>query len=419
MSDPTAVDPAGNPRSAGGAGETAPGSRWPWWAIGATLFALALAGVLAWAVATNSGADRFGATPPRTVNGATFQLTHGSGHPEGTSFILESAQDGLASLSADIQPFPAEKYPRVEWDMHSLDPPGELAFAWRTRENPRRTYSKPLFWLFDRILPLRLDANEGWRGTITGVALVARGNMRAPLEVRSLNLPSTSAGATLAATFAQWATHFPFQGYTISFPFDAERAHFMPIAKGIAIACGLAILVYLGLARLRTRQVDWRVPWAIFAAGWILLDLRWQVNLAFEVAAAAERFGGKTSEEKALARDDAPLVALAQELRRALPPPPARVLVLCDNAVIALRIAHFLYPYNVSRNRSARNEERDRGILPAPSRAVLRSGDNLVLLFYSGLRYDADKGQLTWPDGSTMAADVVVAKPDALLVRIK
>ena len=113
------------------------------------------------------------------------------------------------------------------------------------------------------------------------------------------------------------------------------------------------------------------------------------------------------------------LVALAQELRRALPPPPVRVLMLCDNEVIALRVAHFLLPYNVSRNRSARNEERDRGKLDAPKRETLRSGDHVVLLFYSGLRYDADKGQLTWPDGGTLAADVVFAKSDALLVRIK
>jgi hypothetical protein len=413
-----AISAAGGPASAVGAAAAAP-ARWPWWASGAVLFAVALAGVLVWIVAKNSGAERFGAVPPRTVNGAAFQLTHGGGHPSGTSFILESAQDGLVSLSAEIPPLAAEKYPRIEWDLRSVDPPNELAFAWRTRENPRRTYSKPLFWLSGRIVPLRLDANDGWRGTITGVALVARGNMQAPLEVRSLNLPSATAGATLAETFAQWGAHFPLKGYAITFPFDAERAHFMPVAKAFAIACGLALVVYLGLAYVRRRPIDWRVPWAIFAAAWIVLDLRWQVDLGREVAAAAERFGGKTSEEKALAADDAVLVALAQELRRALPPPPARVLVLSDNGLISLRVAHFLYPYNVSRNRSARDEEREKGRAPAPNRATLRSGDHLVLLFYSGFRYDADKGQLIWPGGDTLAAEVVVAKPDALLVRIK
>jgi hypothetical protein len=160
------------------------------------------------------------------------------------------------------------------------------------------------------------------------------------------------------------------------------------------------------------------VPWAIFAAAWILLDLRWQVDLGREVAAAAEQFAGKTSEQKALAADDALLAALAQELRGALPPPPARVLVLSDNGLISLRVAHFLFPHNVSRNRSARDEEREKGKVAVPNRAMLRSGDHIVLLFYSGFRYDTDKGLLVWPDGGTLAAAVVVAKPDALLVRI-
>ncbi len=118
---------------------------------------------------------------------------------------------------------------------------------------------------------------------------------------------------------------FPLKGYAVAFPFDAERGHFMPIAMAMAIACGLAILVYVGLARLRPRPVDWRVPWAIFAVAWILLDLRWQVDLGREVRDAAERYWGRPSEEKPLAADDAPLAALAQELRHALPPPPARV----------------------------------------------------------------------------------------------
>jgi hypothetical protein len=382
------------------------------------LLALGIAAVLGWIAATHSGAQSFGALAPRTVSGAALQLTHGGGHPDGTSFVLESAEDGLASLSIELQPFSAEKFPRVVWDLRSPDPPAELAFVWRTRENPRRTYSKPIHWLGGRIVPLQLDENDGWRGTIIGVALVARGTIRAPLEVRSLTLPTTTLAATLADAFAQWGARFPLKGYAISFPFDAERVHFMAIAQAMGIACGLAIATYLGIGYLRTRRIDWRVPWVIFAAAWILLDLRWQVDLGREVAAAAAQFGGRTGDEKALGADDAQLVALALELKRALPPPPARIIVLSDNSVMALRVTHFLLPLNASRNTLARSEEREFGKAAAPARTALRSGDHLVLLFYSRLHYDADARALVWPDGSTLRAEIVVAKPEALLVRI-
>jgi len=409
---------AGARAPAPGSVQAAPAPRWPWWSSGVVLLALAAAGVLAGIVAFNSGAERFGTVPSRTVNGAAFQLTHGSGRPSGTSFVLESTQGGIVSLSTEIAPLLAEKYPRIELDLSSPAPPAELAFAWRTRENPRRTYSKPLHWLSGRIVPLKPDASDGWRGTIIGVAIVARGTLSAPLEVRSLTLPSTTARATLADTFAQWGTRFPLKGYAISFPFDAERAQFMPIAQAMALACGIAIAVYLGVTYVRTRRFDWRVPWAIFAVAWIVLDLRWNANLGREVAAAAAQFGGKTGDEKALAADDAQLVALAFELRRALPPPPARVIVLSDNGVMALRVAHFLFPLNVSRNARPHNEERDFGKAPTPSRSMLRGGDHVVLLFYSGLRYDADRKELVWPDGGTRPAEIVVATPEALLVRI-
>ena len=391
----------------------------PWWTLSVGLFAAGVLSILAWIVLANSGAQRFGTVAPQTLNGAAFALTRGSGHPAGSSFILESAQDGLVSLSAEVQPFAAEKYPRVEWDLSSVDPPSELAFAWRTRENPRRTYSKPLFWLGGRIRPLQLDQNDGWRGTITGVALVARGAMTAPLEVRALRLTSTTAGATLAETFEQWADRFPLKVSAVAFPFDAERGHFMPIAKAMAIACGLAIIVYIGFARVRKRQVDWRVPWAIFAIGWILLDLRWQIDLGREVRDAAQRYWGRPSEEKPLAADDAPLAALAQELRHALPPPPVRIYVLSDNNVIATRITHRLFPYNVSRNALPRDEQVEHVRIGPPNRERVRSGDYLALIFFTGLRYDANTGQLVWPDGGTRAAEIVVAKPETLLVRIK
>jgi len=395
----------------------ASGPSWPWWKLSAGLFGGALLCVILWIVITHAGAHKFGSQPPLTVAGASLHLVRGGGHPDETSFLLESAEDGVAALSADVRPFEARDYPRVEWVVRAAEVPAGLAFAWRTRENPRRSYSKPLQWLAGHIAPMSLDDSDGWRGTITGIGLVARGPLTAPIEVVSVHLPAASAGATLAQTFAQWAAPFPLKGYAIAFPFDAERAHFMPMAKAVAIAVALALVVYLLLARLRHWPADTRVLWAIFAAGWIVLDARWQVNLGRELALAAERFAGKTSEEKALAADDAAVYLLAQDVRRALPPPPVRIIILSDSDLIALRVAHFLYPHNVSRNAPAKVENRPRGA--PPLHANLRGGDYLALVFYGSLGFDAERQLLVWPDGRTLPADVILSRPDLLLVRVR
>jgi hypothetical protein len=198
LTNETPGDGAGEPKPAGSGGtqasaaaavERAATSTGRWWASALALLVVAFCVVIAWIVAANSGSDRFGPSPARTVNGAAFQLTRGGGHTEGTSFIVEALQDGIASASAEIQPFSADRYPRVEWDLRTIDAPAELLFAWRTRDNPRRTYSKQLLWIGGAIVPLRLSADDGWRGTITDIALVARGSLPAPSKCERSSCP--------------------------------------------------------------------------------------------------------------------------------------------------------------------------------------------------------------------------------------
>jgi len=321
-----------------------------WWVLGTVLLGGALLCVFAWVAVTHSGANRFGNVRPVKVAGSALQLVRGAGHPELSSFVVESSAEGIAALSAEVPPFAAANYRRVEWTLRTSQPPDGLAFVWRTRENPRRTYSKPLQWLADRIAPMNLDESDGWKGTITGIGLVARGQLPAAIEVEAVRFPAASARAVLAETFGQWVAPVSLKGYAIAFPFDAERADTLPMAQAIASAVALAMAAYFLLARLRGWPADARVFWAIFAAGWILLDARWQFDLGRESARAAARFAGKLPENKNLAADDGPIYMLAQDIRKALPPPPARVIVLCDNKVLGVRIAHFLYPHNVSRN---------------------------------------------------------------------
>jgi hypothetical protein len=388
----------------------------PWWAVAWGVLTGAFVIVLLWIVAAYSGADWFDAGAPIVVPGSSFQVARGTGHRERSSIVLEATSGGIAAVSAAVVPFPAARYPRVEWLLRSPRSPGEIAFAWRTREQPDRLFTKPLQWLNDAAAPLNMGDEETWRGTITGVGLVMRGSLRAPLEISSVKLPSASAGATLSETFAQWVAFYPLKGYAVAFPFDAERADYLPLVQAVAAAVVLAMAAYLLLVRRGRVGFDGRVLWAIFAGAWLLLDLRWQVNVGRQLARTAERFAGKTAEEKALAAEDASLYEVAREIGRVLPTPPARVVLLCDSNILALRIAYFLYPHNVYRDAGFKRDG-DRNPLPDP--AALRKGDHVVIFYFDGLAYDAQKQELRWPDGRALPAEALLAKPELVVLRLR
>ena len=383
-----------------------------------------------WIVATQSGGDWFHGRPSIDVRGDTFQLVRGSGHAAQSSFIIDPASDGITAISTGVRPFPAEKYPRVELVVRSAQLPPEVSFAWRTREQGNRSFSLPLQQLTEGFAPLHLAASDDWRGTIIGIGLIVRGKVVAPIEIAYVRLPSASALATAREALAEWTAFVPLKGYSIVFPFDAERGTYMPMAKAVAIATGVAIVAYVLIARRRGRAPSMRVSYGrIFAGGWLLLDARWQVNVLHQVGITAQRFAGKTSEEKLLAGEGSELVMLVDEIRRLLPPAPARVLFLCDNDVIGLRAAYLLYPYNVFHDVKTGPakvnvfREAKGGLSKAhgtaPDHEILRSGDYVVLFFYGDLGYDFDKQLLVWPDGHTRAAESMLSKPNMLLVRVR
>ena len=392
--------------------EIAPVVRPQWWAAAGALLGLGLGVVLFCAVLAQSAGHWTSAPAPILAAGADLIPIQGTGHKEGKWFVLEApGADGVSVLTAKLSPFQAGEFPRVEWTLDSAQPPADLIFVWRTREHPKRSYSKRLQWLVNGVAPLELKADDGWSGTITGVALLVRSKLPAPLRVGEVRMISRSASAAASELFRQWSEGIVLRGYSVSFPFDAERAHSLAPLAAVALAEGLAMSVYLLLAYWRGWRRDRRVLWGIFLGGWLLLDLRWQANLWSEVAERGHRFAGKTSEEKHLAADDAALFVLVEKMKSALPAAPARVVLFCDNASLCSRAAFLLYPHNVHRAYHR--------TVPPPGPADLHGGDYVLLLYSKAIGYERIRQLAVWPDGGTKPAEEILLQPEALLLRIK
>src|SRR6476661_2245557 len=318
------------------------------WIAGVGLLVIGIAvSVLLVAIAHSGGNWRSGA-PAVAVDGGAFALVRGRGHRDGREFVLE-ATDGerLAVLSARVAPFVADGHPRVDFNLHSTDAlPVDLVFLWRTEERPNRNSSKRLAWSGTHIAPLELGPDDGWDGTITGVALVARGTLPRPLVLESFSVPSVSVATVIGDVFHQWAAFIPIVAASVTLPFDDERSHYATLLATVAAGALFAAALYWLFTR-RTLPRDPRVYWAIVVVGWLLLDMRFQINLWRQLARTAAMFAGKTAEEKRLASDDHELYTLMKEVGAALPAPPVRVHFVADDQALRTRGSYFLYPQNV------------------------------------------------------------------------
>ncbi len=388
-----------------------PGPRASWWFIAGGLFALALAGVLAFVVVRSSNVLT-DAPAPIVADGADLVAVEGAGRKDGKAFILEApGAEGIAVVTAQLAPFRAQEFSRVEWTLSSAQAPPDLAVVWRTREHPRRNYTKRVRWLMSGAAPLELTPEDGWSGTITGVGLLVGPGLTMPLRVRELRIASYSAIGTADESVRQWAEPVPLRGYSVNFPFDAERGHDLPLLPAVAAAEALAIGLYLTLARWRGWPRDRRVVWGIFVVGWLLLDLRWQANLWREARERGLRFAGKTTAEMHLAADDAALYQLIEKMKSALPAAPSRVFLYCDNDNLCARAAFMLYPQNLYR---AFHWGRT---LPTPEE--MHEGDHVLLVYSRALGYDREHHTIVWGDGRTKPADEVLLEAGALLLRVR
>lgn len=383
-----------------------------WWTTAVALLGLGLGAVLLYATLSQSGGHWSDAPAPIVAAGADLIPIQGTGRKDGRAFVLESpGAEGVSVLTAKLAPFQAGEFPRVEWALDSAQPPADLLFVWRTREHPKRNYTKRMQWLVNGVAPLELKADDGWSGTITGVALLVRSRLPAPLRVDSVHVVSRSAGAAAGGMFRQWSAPIVLRGYSVSFPFDAERAHDLAPLVAVALGEALALGAYLALVRWRGWRRDRRIVWAIFLGGWLLLDLRWQANLWGEVRERADRFAGKTTEGKHLAAEDAPLYVLVEKMKSALPARPVRIVLFCDNVSLCARAAFLLYPQNVQRAFHRKVEP------PGPD--DLKSGDYLLLMYSRALGYDRERQLAVWADGRTRSAEEVLLQPEALLLKVK
>ena len=377
----------------------------------AALFAASLVAAFAIAVALNAGPRLHGTPVSIDVPGSAMQAAKGRARIEGSTIVLNAlGADGVGLIVAPVPAFDADEYSRVTWHIASEAARGtDLLMVWRTREQPARTHTAPIDWSRG---PAKVDLSHdpNWSGSIQGVALAARGQLPVPLAIAGFSARSNAWDATAADIVGQWL-EWPRTGGRMMTQMSDEARHVAPILPVVAggVALGVAFLIFR--ARRRSEPVAaWAIA-ALFLAGWLLVDLRWQTILWRQHAATVAQFAGKSLDEQYMADADAPIFDVARKIRDAKRARGGRILVLSDSPHLGTRVGWFLYPENVFYGPRRRD--------PAPAPDRLRPGDQVVLLLFRGILWDATRGMLVWADGRTRAAREILSDgPDFAMVEI-
>ncbi|MDR2710759.1 MAG: hypothetical protein LBB65_05460 [Burkholderiales bacterium] len=331
--------------------------------------------------------------------------------PERDQAYFAPETNGLAVLMVNAH-FPARDYPVLDWTISNLPDDTAAKLLWRSDYAPNAQRQLDLEVENGRLSPVNVARESGWVGNIQGfaIALQLPTQFSTPqsFTVANIRAHPMDAPETLWLRIKEWNTFADWRGTSF---FRLNDPGTVPLS--LLVLAALALL-FIGAAALylwrrwSDRYLDFprAMPhhWlyagvALFCLGWMVLDLRWTIQLTQQAAQTWQTYGGKNWTQKHLAAEDGALFAFIEKARAELPTSqPAnhvRIFIMTDVAYLKSRAAYHLYPYQVFYDFNATQ----------PDARQLRPGDYLLVFQQRGVQYDAAQKKIRLPSGVELSAD--------------
>jgi len=374
------------------------------------LFAAGLALCLLGYLALSVPGPWFPAASPKEWSAREMQLTRGEGALVGDDWVitaLDATGIAILSLNTDLR---STDYRAIAWIVADFPETADVQLIWRSDYQSAKLQAARLETAYGHLLPVVLVKNPNWTGTIGGIALSIRGSLSQPVRIRGVVAKPMGALELLQDRIGEWRAFEGWAGTSINTLAGGADVQDLPLPALLAATIILAALAWYALARRRGFAAA--LPGALavlFVGGWLLLDLRWAVNLGRQVRETAAQYAGKEWRDRRLAAEDGPLFAFIEKARAKMPREPARVFMVADANYFRGRGAYHLYPHNVY-------FDPYQNVIPPPS--ALRAGDYLVVYQRRGVQYNPTEKRLRWGDGASVAAEVLHVEPGSALFRI-
>ena len=370
---------------------------WLFWAFCCWIAGLAL--TFAGFVAVYHSGPWFANVETKTIRGEEFRPARGGARIERGAVILERpGEDGTIIVGATLEPFDAQLYRFARVRVNGAYPGGGLVLVWRSNRIENKLNRLPVISSGGRILPVTLTAIDGWSGKISGLGLIARGNLGGPLTVDRIELEPSSVWTTIDTMVSDWLEFEPWDGGSIHFMAGGNPSLRHPLPFFLGIAFLVSIALYLVLVVLGNAAFVFQAVLAMALFGWAAIDARWQANLWKQLDITRFQYAGKGWEEKRRAADDGALFEFMRVAKQKIGAAPAHVFVFSEEEFDRVRGAYHLYPLNVHvRPRIA-------GLYPP---GTYRPGDVIVLYRKRATQYVPSSKTLRWDGTNTLHAEMI------------
>lgn len=351
----------------------------------------------------------FQPTDARTIAGSEFVPVIGSGRHDGDILAVTgmAGAQGAMQVHHPAQPINAAAFPILRYRFDDLPRMLELVFVFRRADTPDDVSVLTIPGVGAGAGAIDLSRFPAWRGQIIEIGFAEfPGAQSVPpsrafrhFSLRQVELQSPSWQSAVAVRMNDWLGRQNWELMSLSaIGPDSDRPRGPPLPPALFIgmlatlAAGALILGWRG-ARLARMAVGG------FLLAWLLLDVRWLIDLNGRHQTTRAIYGGLPADERALLQPDQATFDGAARIRAVLADEPAdrRIFVDAGSDYVRARLLYHLLPLNV-----------------APVNLVhygtpeQRAGSIVVLFDARAPRFDPESGVLSFSDIGMPATPILI-----------
>jgi hypothetical protein len=240
---------------------------------------------------------------------------------------------------------------------------------------------------------------------VAGLALAFKLQPKAAVLFRSATLEPDTGASVLSQIAGEWLDREPWGLYSVNYLYGGAPNPRVPLVPAAFLVAATAFLIYRVLAKRKGLTPSLAVGVAFAVAAWIAVDARWQYNLLSNLHITAQKYAGKSMDEKHLAAEDGNIYRVAETIRKGLPAGVTKVTLvsdLSDSELFLGKLRYYLFPLWL--------QPKPDPLDPQAVLAVVESPRSVV---------DAAAGTLRLDGGRTLNVVTLVDDPMVRLVRMR